>query len=172
MPKNIHSVVCSTQMTMFNGFIVHHGMIYGHHNSNLFVSNGIKKYSSNGEEYYNVYLAAKEKDSSNKTIWLKTIVTEFDNQPLFHAIEKSVVYRNEHNIFLHYNNANEIESYRWSKDISHKYFQAHDPYVTPKVKSLPNPKGSAIFNTIKERTVLTQRVNTVKYVYANSTTVI
>lgn len=170
MSKNVLASINTQSLFDYEGFTVQRGMIYGTRKNFHFVTNGNLKYKATREPYYTVYIASV--DGINKPFWHPVSIAEFDDTALFNAISRQVFKRNQRNISLEYLDSNEIESARWQQDPNKKHFQAHDPFATPKSVSMPNPKGSAIYNSIKERTTLTQRVNTMRYINGSVITII
>lgn len=157
---------CQCSHFMFDGFCVQRGMLYGSTYGQKFVTNG----SLTVQNCYNVYWQSINADYEE--VWTKSKLSFMENPTLFSAIYKEVNRRNDIGLSLQYQSSAELEQVRWARDEQHRHFQDHDPLATPRLPACPNQTASVKYNSSKERNTLTQRPNTVKYVYTNKVVVI
>jgi len=157
---------CKGDVYLYDGFHVQHGMLFGNFHGQKYVTNGRLI-----GDAYPVYF--RTVDETMEIVWKRRPVRLEDDPELFTLIESGVRKREAKGIDLHYLSGVELEEIRWKQDPYHRHFQNRDPFASPKVHSSGrDPHAAAKYQCMRERSMLTQRPNTVKYVYASSVTII
>lgn len=159
--------ICLNNHFVFNGFIVQPGMIYGiDADGNSIITNG--KVSKQG---YFIYTNAKSLDAT----FVKIHITETLQPQIYVKIQKALRQREKKGITnTEYRTPMQLEMERWKSDEAKRHYKSACTPVghTPKIREGKTPEAAAKYKAMKERNILTQRLNICKYNVPNGSVVI